>query len=137
MSGYRQCHAGGRAAVALHYALAHAGAWSGLAAALPQLALTAPDLPGHGDSPLVAQDLDEAVSAMTGLLARQVPGGPLVLVGHSFGAALAVRVVPLPGGSTLVGFSGPALDAVPRDPQQADSIAPAAEPARMAQVASA
>ena len=52
----------------------------------------APDLPGHGDSPLVAQDLDEAVTAMTGLLARQVPGGPLVLVGHSFGAALAVRL---------------------------------------------
>jgi pyruvate dehydrogenase E2 component (dihydrolipoamide acetyltransferase) len=52
----------------------------------------APDLPGHGDSPLVAQDIDEAVKAMHGLLTRQVPDGPLVLVGHSFGAALAVRL---------------------------------------------
>ena len=32
------------------------------------------------------------------------------------GGALAIRVVPLPGGSTLVGFSGPALDALPAPP---------------------
>lgn len=93
MSGYRQWHAGGRAAVALHCSLAHAGAWSGLAAALPQLALTAPDLPGHGHAPPLApgQDLHDAAVAI-GLVAIAQAGPPVDLIGHSFGGTVALRI---------------------------------------------
>jgi hypothetical protein len=51
------------------------------------------------------------------------------------GLSLTVRVVPLQGGSTLVGFSGPALDAIPVEDLQADSVGTPAP--KVAQAASA
>ncbi|MBL8562875.1 MAG: alpha/beta fold hydrolase [Gemmobacter sp.] len=80
-----------RAALALHCSLAHGGAWAGLAAALPELDLAAPDLPGHGRAADLApgQDLhDEACR-----VARAAMGeGPVLLIGHSFGATVALRL---------------------------------------------
>ncbi len=46
------------------------------------------DLPGHGDSTDTAEDLDQAVD----LIARALPRGPLSLIGHSLGAAIATRL---------------------------------------------
>ncbi len=47
-----------------------------------------PDLPGHGTSPAVAVTLD----GMADALAATLPDGPLILIGHSVGAAIAVRL---------------------------------------------
>lgn len=79
------------AALALHCSLAHGGAWSGLAAALPELSFAAPDLPGHGRAADLApgQDLHDEACRM----ARSVMGdSPKVLIGHSFGATVALRL---------------------------------------------
>jgi pyruvate dehydrogenase E2 component (dihydrolipoamide acetyltransferase) len=57
----------------------------------------APDLPGHGDNPGTANTLDEAAAVMARQITGQAPSGPLALVGHSFGAALAVRIAGMLG----------------------------------------
>lgn len=67
--------------------------WRGLLAGgrsdFPVLAL---DLPGHGRSPRqVPSDLDAMAELVEATLAAEKIG-PMVLVGHSFGGALAVRV---------------------------------------------
>ena len=78
-------------AVALHCSLAHGGAWAGLAAALPEVVFTAPDLPGHGRAAdlVPGQDLhDEACR-----IGRAAMGSAAnVLIGHSFGATVALRL---------------------------------------------
>jgi pyruvate dehydrogenase E2 component (dihydrolipoamide acetyltransferase) len=60
-------------------------------------AVLVPDLPGHGESRLAARSVDEAAALTAQLVADDAPSGPLVLVGHSLGAALAVRLVALLG----------------------------------------
>ena len=89
----RHWNARGRAAVALHCSLAHAGAWSGLAAALPDWAITAPDLPGHGRAADLApgQDLHD-IATEIGLSAMRAAGEAVDLIGHSFGATVALRL---------------------------------------------
>lgn len=84
---------GGRQVLALHCSLAHSGAWSGLAAGLAGVRFTAPDLPGHGRSAdwPGARDLHETATAMAVALADRI-GGPLDLIGHSFGATVALRL---------------------------------------------
>lgn len=84
-----------RRMLALHCTLAHAGAWSALARALPGVELTAFDQPGHGR----AADWDgrEDVQGLTTRLAidfaEQVGGGaPLDLMGHSFGGTVCLRL---------------------------------------------
>ncbi len=52
-----------------------------------------PDLPGHGGSAGAAGDADEAVEMLAGVL----PDGPVRLVGHSLGAALAAMLAARPG----------------------------------------
>lgn len=54
----------------------------------------APDLPGHGDS-APAATLDEAATALARTITEAVPTGPLTLIGHSLGAALAVKLAAL------------------------------------------
>ncbi|RUS59842.1 alpha/beta fold hydrolase [Pseudorhodobacter sp. E13] len=85
---------GAAQALALHCSLAHSGAWAGLAKELPGLTITAPDLLGHGRS----ADWDgrrdfhaEATRQAMALLA-QMPAGPVHLIGHSFGATVALRI---------------------------------------------
>lgn len=93
MTGYaRHWGAGPRAVLALHCSLAHSGAWEGLARALgPGLRITAPDIPGHGKAPDIdpARDLhDQCYEAIL----PHLPEGRVDVVGHSFGATLALRL---------------------------------------------
>lgn len=87
--------AGPRRALALHCSLAHGGVWAGLAQALPGHSLTAPDLPGHGESADWDgrgdyHDLSTAVASA--LLDDLAKDGPVDLIGHSFGATIALRL---------------------------------------------
>jgi pimeloyl-ACP methyl ester carboxylesterase len=83
---------GARRALALHCSLAHSGAWSGLAAALSDLlTIDAFDLPGHGRS----ADWDGTTDLhrlATAAAAAWAEPGPVDLIGHSFGATVALRL---------------------------------------------
>jgi len=86
---------GARRVLALHCSLAHGGAWAPLAQALTGLAITAPDLPGHGDSADwdgTGDYHDHATAVAAGLLAGMSGEGPVDLFGHSFGATIALRL---------------------------------------------
>ena len=50
----------------------------------------APDLAGHGRTALEADSFETVVASLESCLAN-LPGGPLHLVGHSMGAAVAIR----------------------------------------------
>jgi lipase len=87
--------AGARPVLALHCSLAHAGAWSGVAQALPGVALTAFDQPGHGRAGAWdgQGDLQGLTTRLTGEFAEQLGGGgPIDLIGHSFGGTVALRL---------------------------------------------
>ncbi|NOD97114.1 alpha/beta fold hydrolase [Ruegeria sp. HKCCD6228] len=91
-SGFvRRLGDGGRKLLALHCTIAHSGAWSGLAKALDgSVCLVAPDMLSHGRSP----DWDgqsDFFDAVTGLAAVELTE-PTDLVGHSFGAIVALRL---------------------------------------------
>lgn len=86
---------GARPVLALHCSLAHSGAWSGLVDHLSGVTVTATDQPGHGRAP----DWD-GITDLHGLTTRQSVemadilsnGAPIDLVGHSFGATIALRM---------------------------------------------
>lgn len=87
--------AGGVKVLALHCALAHGGTFGPLAAALPEAHLLAPDLPGHGESADLPEggdfhDLSTEIAA--DLAARLGGGAPVHIIGHSFGASVALRL---------------------------------------------
>jgi len=80
---------GPRPALALHCTLAHSGAWAGAAAHLPELALTAFDMPGHGQSGAWAgTDYHGDVTR----IAASFIDRPLDIIAHSFGASVALRL---------------------------------------------
>ena len=84
---------GPRRAVALHCSLAHAGAWANLAAALRGLTITAPDLPGHGRAePWTGARSLHDMAYDIALAVLRAQGGAVDLIGHSFGATVALRV---------------------------------------------
>ncbi|MBF9046203.1 alpha/beta fold hydrolase [Rhodobacterales bacterium LSUCC0031] len=93
MTGFaRTWGQGGEAALLLHCSLAHSGAWDGVARALSdRLRLTAPDLVGHGRGPArdPARDYHEHC---TDVALAHLPDGPCHLIGHSFGATVALRL---------------------------------------------
>ena len=86
---------GTRPVLALHCSLAHAGAWSALAATLSDVTITATDHVGHGR----AADWD-GVSDLHGMatesaiaMAEALGGGAAIdLFGHSFGGTVALRL---------------------------------------------
>ena len=86
-----------RQVLALHPRLAHGGAFAALAAQLPDVAITAPDMIGHGRGAALDghSDLHSACTrdaiALAETLMRQ-GGGPIDIIGHSFGATVALRV---------------------------------------------
>ena len=85
---------GAAAALLLHCSLAHSGAWSGVAGRLGDLlAMTAMDLPGHGRSPPrdPSRDFHDQATAMARAALPEAPGG-VHLIGHSFGATVALRL---------------------------------------------
>ncbi|SEO77959.1 Pimeloyl-ACP methyl ester carboxylesterase [Salinihabitans flavidus] len=81
---------GPRQALALHCSLAHSGAWRGVAECLgDEMTLRCIDLPGHGRSaPCPPEEFPDRAYAAA--LARL--DGPVDLIGHSFGAVLALRL---------------------------------------------
>lgn len=83
---------GGHPAVLAHCFLGHSGGWKrlmgGLQSPLDALAF---DLPGHGRSdPWDGGDLHGQATAALAALAEQ-RGAPALVIGHSFGATLALR----------------------------------------------
>jgi pimeloyl-ACP methyl ester carboxylesterase len=76
----------------LHATLAHGGAWKGVAERLAdRFHLTAPDMVGQGRGPAgdpLRDYHDRATEHVAGLL----PEAPVHLVGHSFGATVALRL---------------------------------------------
>lgn len=54
----------------------------------------AADLPGHGDS-APAASFDDAARQLAQAITAAIPAGPLRLIGHSLGAALAVKLATL------------------------------------------
>ena len=88
--------AGAAPTLLAHCYLGHAGTWRGLMAALRSpLDALAFDMPGHGRSPLTALPVDyhaEVAGLFPGLLETLAPDGrPALIIGHSFGAASALR----------------------------------------------
>jgi pimeloyl-ACP methyl ester carboxylesterase len=82
---------GPRAALAIHCSLAHAGSLGALARALSDLLrLTAFDLPGHGQS--AAWDGLGEIQAASTAIAADLLDGPADIIGHSFGATVALRL---------------------------------------------
>lgn len=78
-------------ALLLHCALAHSGAWKGLATRLRhRLTMLAPDMPSHGGSaPWDGEsNLHDLVTAIAGSFVES----PCHVIGHSFGATVAIRL---------------------------------------------
>lgn len=86
---------GVRPVLALHCSLAHAGAWSALAARLEGVTVTAIDQIGHGNAPDWdgVSDLHGSATGASILMAERLGQGNAVdLIGHSFGATVALRL---------------------------------------------
>lgn len=82
---------GPRAALAIHCTLGHAGAWRGVAQALAkEVTLTAYDLPGHGKS--ADWDRERDLHRQCTDAALPFMEAPVDLIGHSFGATVALRL---------------------------------------------
>ncbi len=87
--GIRRIGHGSEQAVALHCTLAHGGAWAPMVASLAdRLTVLAPDLPGHGTAPdwEGGDFLAASLEVLDG-----VPEGPRHVIGHSFGAVVALE----------------------------------------------
>jgi len=88
---------GERNLLALHCTIAHSGAWSGLASALKgHVRIFAPDMLSHGRS----SDWDGTGDYFdqTTAIARAQLSEPMDVIGHSFGAMIALRLaVEYPG----------------------------------------
>lgn len=78
----------------VHGFAADRSAWAALTSALAsdRLRVLVPDLPGHGQHPLEADDLDGLVAPLHQWLATELAEGALHLVGHSMGAVVATRL---------------------------------------------
>ena len=76
----------------LHGLTGHGRRWQGLAEYLDDVAVLAPDLIGHGRSSYAAPwTIDANVAALAGLIEDDADG-PVVVVGHSFGSAVALHL---------------------------------------------
>jgi lipase len=86
---------GDRPVLALHCSLAHAGAWGGLAEQLQGVTVTAIDAVGHGRAPDWdgVSDMHTDVTRAAIAMATEIgQGAPVDLMGHSFGATVALRI---------------------------------------------
>ncbi|BAX91430.1 lipase LipV [Mycobacterium shigaense] len=78
--------------LALHGLTGHGQRWQQLADYLPEIAIAAPDLIGHGRSTWAAPWTIEANVAALGALLDEQAHGPVLVVGHSFGGGLAMHL---------------------------------------------
>ncbi|SHL16138.1 Pimeloyl-ACP methyl ester carboxylesterase [Roseovarius marisflavi] len=82
---------GPRAALMLHCSLAHSASWGGMARVLSgALGMVAFDAPGHGRSG--AWDERGEIQDVTTRIAASFLEGPTDIIGHSFGATVALRL---------------------------------------------
>jgi len=90
---YRYGPAGPARVLALHGLTGHGRRWEHLANSfLPDVPILAPDLIGHGRSSWAAPwNFDANIAALSALLEAD-GGGPVVVVGHSFGCAVALQL---------------------------------------------
>lgn len=89
----RRFGAGPRAVLAIHCSLAHGGAWRGVGDALAgSCTLHALDLPNHGKSGVWdgTGDMHDTATAMAATVLDTL--GPVDVIGHSFGATVALRL---------------------------------------------
>jgi lipase len=78
--------------LAIHGLTGYGGRWRHLAGYLPEITIAAPDLLGHGRSSWAAPwTIDANVSALGALLDDEADA-PALVVGHSFGGALALHL---------------------------------------------
>jgi lipase len=78
--------------LALHGLTGHGQRWQHSAGYVPEIAIAAPDLLGHGRSSWAAPwTIDANVAALAVLLDDRADG-PVLVVGHSFGGALAMQL---------------------------------------------
>jgi lipase len=78
--------------LAIHGLTGYGGRWRHLAGYLPEIAVAAPDLLGHGRSSWAAPwSIDANVSALAALLDDEADA-PVLVVGHSFGGAVALHL---------------------------------------------
>jgi len=76
----------------LHGLTGHGRRWQQLTSYLPEIAMAAPDLLGHGRSSWAAPwTIDANIAALSALLDEQ-SDGPVLVVGHSFGGGLAMHL---------------------------------------------
>jgi lipase len=78
--------------LAIHGLTGHGQRWQQLAGHLPEIAIAAPDLLGHGRSSWAAPWSIDANVAALGALLDEAADGPVLVVGHSFGGALAMHL---------------------------------------------
>ena len=79
--------------LAIHGLTGHGKRWQTLACAhLPDVAIAAPDLLGHGRSSWAAPWTLDANAAALAELLESDGDGPVLVVGHSFGGAVALRL---------------------------------------------
>ncbi|MEO1139287.1 MAG: alpha/beta hydrolase [Pseudomonadota bacterium] len=82
---------GPKPALMIHCSLAHSGSWGRMARHLSgALTMTAFDMPGHGRS--AAWDDRGEIQEVTTRIAADLLDGPVHVVGHSFGATVALRL---------------------------------------------
>ena len=78
--------------LAIHGLTGHGQRWQHLGGYLPEITIAAPDLLGHGRSSWAAPwTIDANVSALAALLDDETDD-PVLVVGHSFGGALAMHL---------------------------------------------
>ncbi|WP_025735729.1 alpha/beta fold hydrolase [Mycobacterium genavense] len=78
--------------LALHGLTGHGQRWQLLGDQLPEIAIAAPDLLGHGRSSWAAPwTIDANIAALAALL-DEVAQAPVLVVGHSFGGGLAMHL---------------------------------------------
>jgi pimeloyl-ACP methyl ester carboxylesterase len=93
---WRSWGAAGRRALLLHGTTSSSATWWKVGPALAEAGwrVKAPDLPAHGASPRAGRPLTPDVAA--GWVARELADRPLdLVVGHSFGAAVALSLLTL------------------------------------------
>jgi lipase len=89
---HRYGPAGPARLLAIHGLTGYGGRWRHLAGYLPEIAIAAPDLLGHGRSSWAAPwTIDANVSTLAALLDGDADA-PVLVVGHSFGGALALHL---------------------------------------------
>lgn len=82
---------GGRNALMIHCSLAHSAIWGKLSQSLSGLlSMTAFDMPGHGRS--AAWDHRDEIQKATARIAETFLSAPTDVIGHSFGATVALRL---------------------------------------------